>query len=126
MNSLLINLSNHPSSMWSESQLSAACSQFGEIVNLQFPDVSPDGDETYIDQLAEEYFQKVLTLSDGRCKIAVHIMGEMTLTYAIVRKLQAHDIQCVASTTKRIVHIREDNTKEVKFDFVKFRHYEHR
>ncbi|MCF0164604.1 MAG: CRISPR-associated protein [Bacteroidales bacterium] len=123
---MLINLSNHPSDKWSPSQVDAAKRQFGEVVDLPFPDVNPDGDEEYIDQLAEEYVHKVLAMTSGHEKAAVHAMGEMTITYTIVNKLQTHNIQCVASTTRRIVTIREDNTKEVKFDFVKFRSYEFR
>jgi hypothetical protein len=34
---------------------------------------------------------------------AVHLMGEMTFTFALVRKLQAAGIRCVASTTARDV-----------------------
>ena len=120
---MLINLSNHPLSQWSEQQIGLA-KQYGKIVDLPFPEVDPEGDETYIEQLAEEYVQKILSMTSTPEEVSVHIMGEMTLTYAIVQKLQAHHIQCVASTTRRIVTLREDNTKEVKFDFAKFRSYE--
>ncbi len=41
---MLINLSNHPLSNWSEKQRQAAEQQFGQIVNLPFPTVPTDAD----------------------------------------------------------------------------------
>lgn len=118
---MLINLTNHPSTKWSETQTEAA-KRFGEIVDLSFPQVDPKGDETYIANLAEEYCQKVLELADGT-PIAVHVMGEMTLTFAIVKKLQAANVVCMASTTERIVHVTLEGNKESLFQFVGFRNY---
>lgn len=119
---MLINLSNHPSSKWSESQLQAATS-YGEFIDLPFPAVDPSGDETYIEKLAEEYVDKVIQISKGK-KATVHLMGEMTLTFAILCRLQEKQIVCIASTSHRIVKDESPGRKgEVIFQFERFRKY---
>ena len=119
---MFINLSNHPSSKWSEEQTEAAL-QFGDIVDLPFPQVDPNGDETYIARLANEYCQKVTNLA--ACKpVAVHLMGEMTLTFALAKLLKAIGVPCMAATTERVVVENEPGVKTAIFRFVRFRKYE--
>lgn len=118
---MLINLSNHPSHLWSEEQLSAA-STYGEIMDIPFPNIDANGDEQYIDTLASVYEDKILHWPENT-KIYVHVMGEMTFVYAFVARMQNHQIPCVASTTKRIVIESKDGKKESIFQFVKFRRY---
>ena len=113
---MLLNLSNHPSTSWSEPQLAAAG---GKVIDLAFPQVAPDGDEAYIEQLANDYYNKINAMSNIK---AVHIMGEMNFTYALVNKLKANNIRCVASTTKRET-VEENGVKISKFNFVRFREY---
>ena len=119
---MLLNLSNHPSARWSAQQAEAANRLYGEIVDLPFPQVDPNGDETYIASLVGEYTEKVLQLAKNQ-KVTVHLMGEMTFCFALVSHLQKHGITCVASTTERIVKESENGTKEVIFKFVQFRNY---
>ena len=113
---MLLNLSNHPSTSWSEPQLASAG---GNVVDLAFPQVAPDGDEAYIESLANEYLDKILKMNDIK---AVHIMGEMTFCYKLITKLKAHNIRCLASTTKRET-VEENGVKISKFNFVRFREY---
>lgn len=115
---MFINLSNHPSSSWSPEQLAAAGGR-DQIVDLSFPQVNPDGDEGYIAQLSSEYYNKVLDMKDVS---TVHLMGEMNFTFALVTKLKAHGIKCVASTTKRETVV-ENGVKISKFQFIRFREY---
>lgn len=115
---MLLNLSNHPSSNWTETQLAAAGGE-SQVIDLPFPTVSPDGDEAYIEQLANDYYDKINAMSNIE---AVHIMGEMNFTYALVSKLKAHNIRCLASTTKRET-VEENGVKISKFNFVRFREY---
>ena len=119
---MLINLSNHPSANWSAEQKQAAEQQFGKIVDLPFPTVDPDGDEEYIETLANEYCGKVLECAKIQ-SITVHLMGEMTFTFALLQKLIFHGIPCVASTTRRETVEYPDGRKESFFKFVKFRCY---
>ena len=113
---MLLNLSNHPSASWSPAQIAAAS---GKVIDLPFPPVNPDGDEAYIEQLANEYYNKILEMQDVT---TVHLMGEMNFTFALVTKLKAANIKCVASTTKRET-VEENGVKIYKFQFVRFREY---
>ena len=113
---MLLNLSNHPSATWTDQQMKAAG---GRVIDLPFPAVAPDGDENYIEALAQEYYDKILAMKDIK---TVHIMGEMNFTYALVNKLKAAGIRCVASTTKRET-VEENGVKISRFSFVMFRKY---
>lgn len=115
---MLLNLSNHPSASWSPAQLAAAGGE-SQVIDLPFPTVAPDGDEAYIEQLANEYYNKIIEMQDVT---TVHIMGEMTFCYKLITKLKAHNIRCLASTTKRET-VEENGVKISKFNFVRFREY---
>ena len=115
---MFLNLSNHPSTSWSESQLAAAGGK-DNVKDLAFPQVAPDGDEAYIESLAAEYYDKIIQMKDVK---TVHLMGEMNFCYKLINKLKAEGIKCVASTTKRET-VEENGVKISKFVFVKFRKY---
>lgn len=119
---MLINLSNHPSSNWSQEQIETAKRFYGDIVDLPFPNVDPAGNEEYIEALAGEYCKKVEELAAGK-DVTVHLMGEMALTLALVQRLQTQGIPCVAATTKRETVEYADGRKESVFKFVRFRKY---
>lgn len=120
---MLINLTNHPSSRWSDKQ-KAAAEEYGEIVDMPFPVIDEAGDEKYIATLADEYFNKIVKLSDTQ-SVVVHLMGEQTFSYALIKRLRERGITCVASTTKRIVKEEVPGKKsEVIFQFERFRAYE--
>lgn len=123
---MLLNFSNHPSSLWLERQVQEALNRFHKIQDLPFPSVSPHASEVEIIQIAEEYLRKILELKAIHPELAVHIMGEFTLTHRLVNELTKHDIPCYASTTERqVVEVVEDNMvkKQIVFNFVKFREY---
>ena len=118
---MLLNLSNHPSPIWPSEQQQAAEQQFDAgIVDLPFPQIAPDAEEQAIEQLAEQYHQQIMNMQP--LPAAVHLMGEMTFTFALVKRLQAAGICCVASTTARDV-VEESGVKVSKFRFVRFREY---
>lgn len=120
---MLINLTNHPSVRWSDKQ-KAAAKVYGEIVDMPFPVIDEAGDEKYIATLADEYLNKIVNLSDTQ-SVVVHLMGEQTFSYALIKRLREHGITCVASTTKRIVKEEVPGKKsEVIFQFERFRAYE--
>lgn len=117
---MLINLSNHPSSKWPKEQMEAA-KKYGEIIDMPFPVIDPAGDEEYVKETADEYVQKVLDIACDK-QVTVHLMGEMTLTYALLERFKEHGIPCIAATTERIVS-EEKGVKVSIFRFVKFRYY---
>lgn len=118
---ILINLSNHPYSEWCDKQKQAA-EIYGDVVDLPFPDVNPDGDDLYIQQLAEVYYDRVVKLSADKCAV-IHLMGEMNLCFRLVGMLQDAGYECIASTTERIVDEPGPGLKNVVFRFVRFRPY---
>jgi CRISPR-associated DxTHG motif protein len=117
---LFINLSNHPSALWQAAQLEAA-SVYGEIIDLPFPAVNPEGDEEYIQSLGNEYVEKIEQMSQGK-NVTVHLMGELTLTYCLVNALITKGIKCIASTTERVSE-EKDGVKISEFRFKQFRKY---
>ena len=122
---MLINLSNHPSANWPAYQVDAAVRAYGSIMDLPFPDVDPSGDEEYIRIICDEYLRKIDDICrDAGCSVTmtIHIMGEMTLVYAMVNALHKRGITCVASTTERIAS-EENGVKTSEFRFVQFRKY---
>lgn len=122
---MLINLSNHPVKTWEKSQIQAA-SRYGEIVDLTFPNVDPEAEEDEILMLAEKYEQKVRNLlsAENTGLYAVHIMGELTFCFALIKRLQSIGIPCIASTAQRKVVDNNDGTKYTTFIFVRFREYD--
>ncbi|MDR3129376.1 MAG: CRISPR-associated protein [Tannerellaceae bacterium] len=120
---MLINLSNHPSHLWSEKQWKAAM-VYGEVVDIPFPDVDPEGDELYIHSLSFEYVMKILNIKKEEENVTVHIMGEMTLSYSLIHALSSENISCIASTTLRNVISFSNDVKETQFVFSRFRKYQ--
>jgi len=113
---MLLNLSNHPSANWAEEQLAAAG---GRVIDMPFPSIPPEADEDYIRKLADEYYGKIIDMPDVD---AVHIMGEFNFCFALITKLKAQGVRCVASTTVRKT-VEENGVKMSVFKFVKFREY---
>ncbi|MDR1583604.1 MAG: CRISPR-associated protein [Prevotellaceae bacterium] len=118
---MLINLSNHPSATWQKDQIEAAA-VYGEVIDIPFPDVDPNGDDAYIQSLCNEYLEKILQIMQGK-QGTVHVMGEITFTHNIVNALQAKGVNCIASTTQRVVTETGNGVKETLFMFSRFRKY---
>ena len=116
---MFINLTNHPSSGWSENQLKAA-QQYGEVVDFGFPVIGPDFSSKEIGELADVVVESIKGMDNNP---VVHVMGEMTFTYAVVSRLKAMGITCIASTTERLVKMMADGKKVSEFKFVLFREY---
>lgn len=120
----LLNLTNHPSALWDETQLQAA-KTFGEIVDMPFPPIDPEGDEEYIDQLSDEYLKKIMEIAESeKTQITVHLMGEMTFTVSLVGKLKNAGIACISSTSRRNSIDHGNGQKEILFKFIRFRTYQ--
>lgn len=116
---MFINLTNHPSSEWEKEQLQAA-HRYGNIVNMPFPNIEPIFTSCEICKLADSMIGSIKVLDTAP---VVHIMGEMTFTYAVVSRLKALGITCLASTTERNTIMTSDGKKVSEFKFVQFREY---
>jgi len=129
---MLINLSNHPSNKWSAEQLSAARAIYYQIKDIPFPNIDPGATIDEIIKLAKEYALMcdcnliLYKMPDGKVPPpdAVHIMGEMTFTYNVVKQLEKLGITAVASTTERIAVEDENGQKTSVFKFIQFRPYQ--
>lgn len=116
---MFVNLTNHPSTGWSKEQLTAT-EQYGEIVDIPFPNIEPDYTTEFVNSLAETTVNALTAFGKN---ITVHVMGEMTFTYAVVSQLKVQGIRCLASTTERNTIITPDGKKISEFKFVQFREY---
>lgn len=119
---VFINLSNHPKDQWSAEQLDAA-KQFGECLDMPFPQIDPNDDVNQIDAIAKEYIKKIMEYAVSKT-VTVHIMGEMCFTYRMIKQLRALGIRCVCSTSYRIVRDEGNGKRYVEFHFKQFRDYE--
>lgn len=114
---MLLNLSNHPSSTWSEKQKIAA-QAYGHIHDMPFPNIDPHATPDQILLEAEKHLTEIRKLDPK----AVHLMGELTFTFAMVKLLQQVGYLCLAATSDRNVEVIDDK-KVIFFNFVQFRPY---
>lgn len=119
---MLINLSNHPFATWPEEQVQAALAMFGEVADLAFPQISPQATSEQVCQLAQDYLHQIQA-QHAPADTAIHIMGEMTFTYQLVKMLKEAGYKCYASTTVRDVIEVEPGKKTTIFHFAQFREY---
>lgn len=117
MEHTFVNFTNHPSDKWEAMQRQCA-SEYGEIVDMPFPEVEAEADETVINDMADLYVRRILDLQPG----AVLCQGEFTLVFQVASMLKAQGITVLAACSKREVK-EYGNKKEVTFQFVRFRRY---
>ena len=121
---MFINFSNHVSTLWDENQLNEA-HKYGEIIDVQFPNVSPTSDEEYISALADEYIKRICGVNNRIA--AVMVQGEYNLSFEVVNRLLKKGIKVVSACTERMVEetidINGETMKESRFRFVRFREY---
>jgi hypothetical protein len=118
-----VNISNHGMDKWSDEQKAAIADLFGgedyQAIDVGFPQVDPEGDESYIYGLALTYMDMVSPYFEFGNYPIFHVMGEMGFTHTFVT---ACSYPCIHSTTKRDV-VEKDGVKTSVFKFCKFRKY---
>lgn len=120
---MLINLSNHPSSQWEAPQHQAA-TEFGEIIDIPFPEIEPEWDANHVEELAKVYLDKILAVaSENHAEPVVHLMGEYVFCFNLATMLKANNIKVLVSTSQRQSVMNDDGTKTIKFSFTRFREY---
>ena len=118
---IFVNFTNHPSAGWEAPQREAA-EAYGNIVDVPFPVVGENASEEEILNLCNQHLSKIRALGSPQ-NLTVHIMGEQSFCYAMISKLQAEGIRCVASSTERDAHVNDAGQKVSAFHFTRFRDY---
>lgn len=117
-----INFTNHRLSVWSPEQLRQA-QQYGNIIDVPFPDISACMTDEQLYSLAKEYIH--VLLSKNPC--CVLCQGESVFSTLMVSMLIKNNINVVAAVSQRKVteSINSDGqtVKNAVFDFVCFRKY---
>ena len=132
---MLVNFSNHPSSVWPEDEMAAAREQYGQVKDYKFPNVDPKADTDEIRTMAKQCVSGIMDILEENKEdpkgYAVLCQGEFTLAYAVssalLRKtIKRRPVKVVAATTERkTVEQIEDGVikKTSEFRFVQFREY---
>lgn len=119
---MFINFSNHPSEFWDDFQRQDAM-KWGNIVDVPFPIVKPEADESELLLLATDCADRILAYNPD----AVMCQGEFTLCFAVVKLLKKQGVVTVAACTRRTVKETMDSNglskKESIFQFERFREY---
>ena len=113
-----LNLSRHPSAAWSPAQRRAALELGHPIVDVDFPDVDPGASLEEVERLAAQTLAIV-----PAAPAAAMVMGEFTATVALVQRLQALGVPCLAATTRRVLEDLAGGGTRRTFEFVRFRPY---
>ncbi len=124
MKKILLNITNHPSEKWENAQKEQATQNYGEIIDIPFPNISPELDTSEVAEIAKEYLGKVKEIQKNNL-VTVHLMGEFTFTFLLTNLLISEGIEVICSTTKRRI-VEEGNKKISVFSFVRFRSYQNK
>ena len=124
------NLSNHSlQSAWTPDQKAAAEAWGGvprTLHEIPFPAVDPVAGPEAVARLADQVME-TLQEAGARSGDPLMVMGEFTLTHALVLRLKAAGMVPLASTTRReaVERLQEDGSLTIQhtFRFVGFRAY---
>lgn len=96
---VVLNLTNHPVSTWPDAQRDAAGAELGHLHEVPggMPLVPPTATSAEVAAMADDLVARALAVG---AEVAV-VAGEPTLTFALVHRLLAAGIRCVAPTTHR-------------------------
>ena len=121
---MLINLSNHPSSLWLDSQTILTKNLWNGVTDIEFPNIEPELSWSDVMSLVNEYFNicvnEIAKYNDEPS--AFHIMGESVFCFNLILKLKQAGYRVVASTTHRDSFMIGEH-KVSTFNFVNFRDY---
>ena len=120
---VFINLTNHPSKCWDQTQLKAAAAYGTRIIDIPFPAIDPTWTGEQLDKKVEEYLSWVLQYGDP----VVLLQGEFLFTFRMVTKLKEAGITVLSARCSReaVENTRDDGTVEKvsTFNFVSFMEY---
>jgi hypothetical protein len=122
---VLINCSNHPSSSWSSEQRSG----WDEIIDVPFPNVSPEWDtnDHAYQHTIQTLWRNIVDVIRSRDEGAVYlyVSGEYSVCFEIFVRAKELLIPLAVPTTKReTAELRNEDgsvTKTTRFAFVRWR-----
>lgn len=119
----LVNVSNHPSSKWTDEQKKG----YPVIHDIPFPNISPTIWQNELDEMVTEFMIAIMDIINKNSEIGIEthamIMGEMVFTYRLVTALKLRGVVCLASTSEREVEEKPNGEKIVRFTFKGWRAY---
>jgi hypothetical protein len=120
---MFINYTNHPSASWGEKQTNEA-KKYGEIVDMPFPNISPQMTVQELTKLAKTESDKVVAAVESEKDSAVLCQGESVFTYMLVNSLLSKKLLSAVSERK-VVEIVDGDVmqKKSEFFFEGFREY---
>lgn len=119
---MLINLSNHPSEKWGDTQKKAAA-EYGEIKDIDFPNIPPGWDTEQVEDQVKICFKQIREIEKReKQKPVIHLSGELTFCLNMACKLIKNNYRVIASTTERNVK-ESGGVKTSVFEFKQFRDY---
>lgn len=119
---MLLNLSNHPSTTWSETQLLAAHKLYGEVVDMPFPKVPPEADAQGVRQLAADTLTRIQAILPGEpSSHCIMLNGEQSFIILFYDLAKGANFRCCVATSERNTHLNPDGSKTIVFEFVRFR-----
>jgi len=98
-----------------------AASEYGEVVDMQFPNIEPAASSEEVALLAAQYVDKIKSIGVPQ-DTTVHVMGEFVFSFKVITLLKTIGYSCVASTSERIVTESSDHRISI-YKFVRFREY---
>ena len=120
--SVFVNFTNHPSEKWNNKQRSAAL-EYGSIIDLPFPSISPEFTDSELKNLADLYVSKILELSPA----CVLCQGETVFSCLTAYILTSHNVNTVSAVSRRnVTESIDPNGRTVKnsvYEFECFRKF---
>lgn len=122
---MFINLSNHPSLKWGNTQIESALALTSDnhIQDVPFPAVPATATTADILAIADGLHHTVMTNRPE----AIMIAGEFTLAYTLIELCLRAGIKVVAACSDRRTNevVNQDGTvtKTVNFEFIQFREF---
>jgi len=111
VNTVLINVSNHPSNTWGSEQKYG----WNEIIDVKLPDISPNASCDEIEEQAYKLYEKIIRICNLKSESSVFVMlvGEYSLCYILYDVLKQKGIGIAIPTTEK--------TTDGSFKFVNWR-----
>lgn len=114
--SILVNLSNHPSERWSDQQKFG----FDQIVDIPFPEIQIDSN---FDMVADSIYDRIRSNGCNPSNSTIMVQGQHPATFSIVACLINAGWTVLSAFTERIVTDNEDGSKTSVFRFGGYQRY---